>query len=567
MIERLFIKNYLIIKEAWIEFSGGLNILTGETGAGKSIILDALAMILGERADFSLIRKGEDKLVIEGFFDISKNLYLKNFIEENDFSNESNIVIIRRELLQKGISRNFINDTPASISNLKEFGDMIIDIHSQNEHQSILKKEVHLSMLDSFGGLKNDFENYKSNFESYKLSVDKLHDLLNRRTEILEKRKYNEFQLKEINDVNPQKGEYEDLEQRLSKMENGEKISAAILESLNLIYNKDENIITQLSITIRELEKISEYDDEVSSILKELNEAYVNIKDAADRLNSLSSDVEFDEKEIEQTRDRLGSLSFLKKKFNLSVDEIMKLSEKLTEELNFADNFDFEIEKMEKIISVEKEKVFESAKLLSGKRKKSVSKFEQSVNKILKEVGLESAEFKIKTEQTSSENVDEYSLRDNVRLTSSGIDDVEFLIRTIKGGEFNSLKKSASGGEVSRIMLSIKASLAGKDEIPILVFDEIDTGISGRIADKVGNLMKELSKNRQIIAITHLPQIAAKSDKHFRISKSDNTKDTVAEINFIDGENKVEEIATMLSGEKISETSRKTARELIGGHI
>lgn len=565
MIERLFIKNYLIIKEAGIDFSDGLNILTGETGAGKSIILDALGMILGDRADFSLIRKNEDKLVIEGFFNISKNFNLKNFITEKDFSNGSDIVIIRRELLQKGISRNFINDTPVSISDLKEFGDMIVDIHSQNEHQSILKKETHITMLDSFAGLKGNLENYKNSFDKYKESVKRLNDLRSSRNEILEKRKYNEFQLKEINDVNPGAGEYEELESKLQKMENSEEISTAVSDALNILYEKDDHVIALLSRAIKELEKISKFDDEVSSVLSELNDAYVNIKDAAERLNSISSGVEFDGNEIEQIRDRLGSLSFLKKRFNLSLEEILKLSEKITEELNFADNFDFEIEKMENIISDEKDKLFISAKKLSEQRIKSLSKFEHTVNKYLKEVGLNTAEFKIKLSESKSDKDDEFSVNKNYRLSDNGIDEVEFFIRTIKGGEFTSLKKTASGGEVSRIMLSIKASLAGKDEVPILVFDEIDTGISGRIADKVGNLMKQLSEKRQIIAITHLPQIAAKSDKHFSVSKKETKNETTAEINFIEGENKVEEIAMMLSGEKVSETSKNTARELIGG--
>lgn len=567
MIERLYIKNYLIIKEGIIDFSSGLNILTGETGAGKSIILDALAMILGERADFSLIRKGEDKLIIEGFFNIENNPKVQNFINEKDFGNGNNTIIIRRELLQKGISRNFINDTPASISDLKEFGNMIIDIHSQNEHQSVLKKETHINLFDSFGGLTNSVEKYREEFKKYKLSVQKLNDLRNRRNEILEKRKYNEFQLKEINDVNPAVGEYEELEDKLNKMENSEIISDTVSHALNILHDKDENIISQISILLKELNKISKYDDDVSSILIELEEANVNIKDAYDRLYSLSSGVEFDEKEIEQIRDRLGSLSFLKKRFNLSIDEIIKLAGRLQEELNFADNFDFEIEKMEKLISEERDKIFNLAKNLSEKRKSNIKNFEQTVNKYLKEVGLETAGFKIKIDQTKNETFDEFSVGENLRVTINGIDEVEFLIRTIKNGEFNSLKKIASGGEVSRIMLSLKASLAGKDDVPILVFDEIDTGISGRIADKVGNLMNQLSKTRQIIAITHLPQIAAKSDYHFRISKKDSTNGTIAEINFIEGENKVEEIATMLSGEKISDTSRKTARELIGEHI
>lgn len=277
--------------------------------------------------------------------------------------------------------------------------------------------------------------------------------------------------------------------------------------------------------------------------------------------------MDFDLNEIEKIRDRLGTLSFLKKRYNRSIDEIIEFANRLKAEIEYAENYDEEIEKTEKLISEKKGTLFKLAKELSQKRLTIAKEFDRKTNGYLKEIGLAGATFKTMIKNNTAETENEYTIDGNIMLSSKGIDDIEFLINTTKGGDFTSLKKTASGGEISRVMLAIKAALAGKDEIPVLIFDEIDTGISGSTASKVGKLMSELSKKRQIIAITHLPQIAAISDNHFSVSKKDEKEITTAEITIIRGEQKVEEIAKMLSGEKLSENSKDTARELIGGHI
>lgn len=574
MLEKLFIKNYLIIKEAELNFSKGLNILTGETGAGKTIILDALSLILGERADYSIIKNEKEKLIIEGIFRIENKGKISRFLKEKELlldGEDKNSVILRRELYKKGFSRNFINDTPVSNSDLQEFGNLIIDIHSQNEHQSLLNKDTHLEILDNFLSDKKITEDFGSEYENYKSEVNKFNELINKKDSLMERKVFIEFQMKEINDVNPQTDEDSQLENELSKLENSEEISTALNASLQRLYDGDDNIIAGLSLTIKELKKISKYDSELEKLIADVESSYISLKDVSSTLSEYNESLNFDAVRIEQIRDRLGALNFLKKKYKLSVNELIDKSAALAEELNLTENFDYEIDQMKKKIDENKKSLFKSALKLSESRKKAIKDLQKSVNSFLKEVGLESAEFKVEHKYyqgREDELFTDKKDKEKVLITSSGIDDIEFLLMTNKGSDFSPLRKTASGGEISRIMLSIKAALSGRDNIPILVFDEIDAGISGRIAGKVGKLLKDLSKSHQIISITHLPQIAAKSENHLYVSKTEtkdkNKTETVAEIKILTDEEKVTEVAKMLSGENVTKASLQSARELVG---
>lgn len=566
MIERLHVKDYLIIKESEIEFSNGLNILTGETGAGKSIIIDALSLILGGRADYSLIRKDKEKLIIEGHFNFKRNSKVLGFLADKELDENGGYIIIRRELLRKGISRTFINDTPVSVSDLKALGDIIIDIHSQNEHQSLLNKETHIDILDNYAGIKSLLDKYAELYNEFKGLIAGYEELSSKKDTLLEKKNYIEFQLREINNVNPQENEEEEMENELNKLENIEAISNGVSASVSLLYEEEENAAEKLSAAIKELKKLAAYDNSISEIIPELESAYINIKDSSATLNGYISGLNYDAGRIEEIRERLGSLNFLKKKYNLSVNELITRAKELEEELNIAENFDNEIEQLKKKIEDSKEKLYSKAEELSAARKRSAKTLEKNINSYLKEVGLESAEMKISFEIVSDSNSSHFNILKNkryVRLGSKGADDVELLIRTNKGMDLSPLKKTASGGEISRVMLSIKASLSNKDNVPILVFDEIDAGISGRIAGKVGQVLKELAKSHQIISITHLPQIAAMSQRHFYISKKDAKNETFTEIKVLNEDEKVKEVAKLISGENITEAAEKSAKELI----
>lgn len=566
MIEKLYIKNYLIIKESEIFFTEGLNILTGETGAGKTIILDALSLILGERADYSIVKYNEEKLIVEGYFNF-KNDNVKKFLENRELTNENNnIVIVRCELFNKGISRNFINDNPVSTTVLKEFGEIIIDIHSQNEHQSLLKKENHIIILDEFIQDKTLYNEFRNRYNEYKELVNSYKNLINKRDEFTEKKGYLEFQLKEINSVNPKKDEDKSIEEILNRLENTELINISLRNGLNLLSGEENSILSGINQVIKEIRKISKYDKIFENDIKELENALIIISETERNFNNYINNISFDPTSIESLRERTGQLQFLKKKYRMTVNELIDKAEELKNELLKTDNFDFEVEKSEKQLSEKKQKLFDSAIKLSKQRNAAAIELQKNIKKQFKDVGLDNADFKVNI--LMNKNKEDNFFNEKIKgeltnLNSHGIDDIEFLVITNKGEEFQPLKKVASGGEISRIMLSIKSSLSDRDKIPILIFDEIDSGISGRIAEKVGKVLKNLSKTHQLISITHLPQIAAFSDNHLSVSKTAINKETIATIKRMNEDEKIEEVAKLLSGEKISETSLKTAKELI----
>ncbi|MEO8446922.1 MAG: AAA family ATPase, partial [bacterium] len=487
MIEKLLIRNYLIIKETEVEFNKGLNILTGETGAGKSIIIDALSLILGERADYSKIKKDQEKLIVEVVFNLKgkedAEKMLGELLEGEMINAES--VIVRRELLRKGISRNFINDTPVNISDMKKLGDMIIDIHSQNEHQSLLSKETHLELLDNYSlpaEIKNE---YDDNYKKLKNRISEYEEMISRKEEFMGNRKMMDFELKEINNINIQKNEDSELENELKKLEHAEDISIALDSAIKVLYEDETSSVTSLRFVIKELKKISSYDNTFEKIIEDIENSYILVKESSDSLTSYRDKLNFDNNRIEEIRVRLSVITHLKKKYGMNAAQLIERAEVLQKELLFAENFDYELEKiLNQIIEIRKE-VFQIAKEMFELRKKNSAQLEKKINLMFKEVGLESAEFKVNLTNEEGSDEDLLSVKDARKFLSlgkNGYNDVEFLIKANKGSEFTPLRKSASGGEISRIMLSIKTVLSEKDKVGILVFDEIDTGISGRIA-------------------------------------------------------------------------------------
>ena len=568
MIESLYIRNYLIIKDAEISFDKGLNILTGETGAGKSIILDALSLILGERADYSKIKKNEDKLIVEGHFNFKKNERVKNLLKKilpgEDINYE--LIILRRELLKKGLSRNFINDNPVNISDMKKFGDIIIDIHSQNEHQSLLNKDTHINILDNYGTDSEITNNYRKDFYKLKELVSSYEELKSKKDELISKKSFLDFELKELNNLNLTSGEDSELENELNILENTEEISAGIENALKVLYEEDINSIVFINSAIKELKKISEYDNNLENIIRDLESSQILIKESSDSLNSYRDKLNYDSVRIEQVRNRLSNINYLKKKYEMSIDELILKTENLQKELLFADNFDFELDKLLKTINEQKTAVFKMGKEISDQRIKNSKALAKNINTVLKKVGLEVSEFKVTINTVPGNESDMSAIKngkDFIKPLSNGLDEVEFFIKINKGSDFLPLQKSASGGEISRIMLAIKAVMAEKDNIGILVFDEIDAGISGRIAQKTGKVLKSLSATHQIICITHLPQIAAMSDRHFHVSKKEINNETLAGIKDLTEEEKVTEVAKLISGVKVTAASTKSALELI----
>lgn len=562
MLERLIIKNYLLLKNIEIDFSKGFNVITGETGAGKSILINSFALLFGERAEYSIISRNKEKMVVEGIINLSKNnkKIINKFLSDNEIevlSDEQ--LIVRRELYIKGYSRNFINDSPVGTGELKKIGDIIIDIHSQNEHQSLLKKEIHIDLLDSYLE-KTEKLKFGEKLSVYRENYDKLMDIIaeydelkRKKDEIESKSSFLEFQLKEINEVNPAAGEDEHLENELKTSENIESIQQGLAAAYANLYDDTGSVVERIKIVEKELSKISSYNSDIQKILEMINESSATLNESGRALQGLVDNLNYDPERIEQVRERLYKLQFLKKKYGGSLDEVLKLKGELERDLSLSENFDETIKELESVIKNSRSDMFAGAKEISRIRKDKAKLLEQEIVKVLNDVGFENAEFKAGIQTASSAH----------ELGSNGIDDVEFLIKVNKGDEFSSLRKTASGGEISRIMLSIKAVLSEADKTGILVFDEIDTGISGRIATKVGSVMKKLSRSHQIIAITHLPQIAALAEEHLLVEKETEGAAAITKIRKLDKNEKVIEVAKLLSGEKITDASIKSAKELI----
>jgi DNA repair protein RecN (Recombination protein N) len=591
LLEKLIIKNYLLLKNIEIDLSQGFNIITGETGAGKSILINALLLLMGGRADYSIISKNKDKMIIEGFVRVSEDnrKAIGNILKDNEIEGieetlptpkatppltpprgggeqaDQSLLIIRRELYAKAYSRCFINDSPVGTNELREIGEVIIDIHSQNEHQSLLKKEVHIELLDSYLS-KTEGKKFRDKLESYKQGYVELlntrkeyEEIKNKKEEFDNKRNFLEFQLKEITEVNPQPNEDDELDSELKTGENIEGIQSSLGAAYLNLYEDTGSVTERLKLVEKELSKIGEYNTDVARILEDISSSSATINEASRQLQSLIENLSFDPARVEEIRERLYKLQFLKKKYGGSLDEVIKFKESLEKDLSLVDNFDENIKQLEEKIKSDSTALLKKAGELSKIRKERSKPLESEVVKILKEVGFENAEFRVSVKnleqkERSFANAQDYN----------GVDDVEFMVKINKGDEFSSLRKTASGGEVSRIMLAVKTVLADADNVDVLVFDEIDTGISGRIAQKVGRVMKSLAAYHQVIAITHLAQIAALADEHLLVEKESDGEATITKIRLLEKNEKVIEVAKLLSGEKVTDASIKSAKELIG---
>ncbi|MCX7877891.1 MAG: DNA repair protein RecN [Ignavibacteria bacterium] len=556
MLEKLIIRNYILVKDIEINFSSGFNVITGETGAGKSIILNAIALLTGERADYSVIRTNKEKMFIEAHITTS-NKQVERLIFEMGLELLGERIILRRELYTKAYSRQFINDTPVSISDLQKFGDLLIDIHSQNEHQSLLKKETHIEFLDDYiaavnKNYRSKIHSFVSDFENLTEKEKKLLDLKKSKEEVDLRREYMEFQLKEINEVDPQENEDEELERDLNILENFENIKTSIENSLMLLYDESGSAVEKISRTEKELSKIINFDKELEKVNNNLAEIYEELKESAFQLRNILEKVRsgFNSEEAEIMRQRLSKIQFLKKKYGGSLDKVIQQKKTLEAELSGSEIFSAEIEKLETETVRLRKELYDKANEISAIRKSESVKLDREVEKVLQELGLGESKFRT-------------FIKKGEELNSKGIDEIEFMVAVNKGSEFTPLRKTASGGEVSRIMLAIKSALAEAGSVEVLIFDEIDTGISGRIAQKAGRIMRKLSETKQIIAVTHLAQIAALSEKHFVVEKVSGDTSSEVRIRELSSDEKVTETAKLISGEKITEASLKSARELM----
>ena len=560
MLSSLHIKNYALIEELSVAFERGLNIITGETGAGKSIIIDALGLLLGDRADSGSVRKGAEKAVVEGILTVSGEKKLKRLLGENEISCGDEL-ILRREISAKGQSRAFINDTPVTLALLKDAGDLLVDLHGQHEHQSLLRSETHIDLLDDYGGLAGLAEEFGRAFEEYTAILSRLSELKARELQLKEKSSFYEFQVKEIDAIGPKPDEEVALEGELLILENAETLYTATERLYQLLYEGDNAVHDQLVVLRNELEHLAEVDKTFQESYGEAGSAAAIVDELAKFIQQYNSRIEFRPDRLEEIRNRLGAIALLKKKYGGSLGAVIAHREKIGVELDLATNFDAEIAALTREAGSCAKTCAAIGQRLSGKRLEVSKKLNAAVAEALTELGIAFPRFETSVINDPGDGSPAAQL---AHATSRGTDRVEFLLSTNRGEDCKPLVEVASGGEVSRVMLAMKMILAKSDRLPILIFDEIDVGVSGRIAQAVGRSMKKLSRFHQLIAITHLPQIAGFADCHFIVEKAETAGRSVTRIRKLAEEERVEEVARLMSGSEVTRHGLASARELMG---
>jgi DNA repair protein RecN (Recombination protein N) len=574
MLKTLLIKNYALIQELSVEFSSGLIIITGETGAGKSIIIDALGLVLGDRANADVVRRGSDKAIVEAVFDIGGNGKVRELLTLNEVE-ATDELIVRREVSAKGQSRCFLNDTPVTLAIQKQAGELLVDLHGQHEHQSLLRVETHIGMLDDFGGLGGMVDEFRRAHGRLRTVAHELAELRRRERDLREKREFLQFQAQEIDAVGPQPGEEEQLETELNILENSEKLFSATADLYAQLYEGDRAVRDLLVIARNQLHALSEIDPRFADAARECSSAEAIVSELAKFVQGYNARVEFTPEKLEQLRDRLGRLAFLKKKYGGALQQVIAHREEIGKELSLAENFDEVIARLEKQVDAAREECAAIADRLSSKRHDVAKKIDKATVQELGKLGIQQSRFstRIHQEQISASGSDGSLPADAMRrgrnivaLNARGLDIVEFYISTNVGEDEKPLTRVASGGEVSRIMLALKSILAKTDRLPVLIFDEIDVGVSGRIAQAVGASLKNLAGFHQVIAITHLPQIAGFADIHFAVTKSEIDGRAVTSLRRLSLDDQVREVARLMSGAEVTEAGLAGARELMGLH-
>jgi DNA repair protein RecN (Recombination protein N) len=549
MITSLSIKNYALIEKLSIDFSKGFSIITGETGAGKSIILGAIGLVLGKRADLTSLKNKEEKCVIEAHFEISKYNLLP-FFEENDLDYE-NDTIIRREILPSGKSRAFINDSPVNLQELQELSLFLIDIHSQQQTQELSDETVQFEIIDAIANNKETILEYQSLLKSYKSDKSKLNSLLKRQSESKKEQEYNTFLLDELVAAQLKAGEQESLEADFEKLNNVEIIKESIDKSLAIANEEQIGVMHNLNEIKASLQKIASFSTEYHSLLERISSLTIEFDDISDEMNRCSEKLINDPEQLDLISQKLQVIFNLQKKHQVSsVEELLEIQANLENSVLALGNMEEEIAALTISIEQKTVKLDAFSTIIHTNRLDSIPVLSQKLITILETLGMPNVRFNIDITITET-------------YFQNGKDELQFLFSANKGTDFGLLKKVASGGEMSRIMLAVKAILAQYSKLPTLIFDEIDTGVSGEIAIRMGEIMKEMSQEMQIFAITHLPQIAAKGNAHFKVFKSTVGEDTLSELKLLNGEERLVEIAQMLSGTVVSDSALNHAKALL----
>ena len=551
MLTSLYICNYALISELKIDFDKGFSVITGETGAGKSIILGALSLILGQRAETKFVKKDTEKCVIEAEFDISNYKKLKYFFENNDIDDTGKSCIIRRELISSGKSRAFVNDTPVSLTVLRDLSIQLIDIHSQFDNLMLSNDGYQLEVVDVVANNNDLLKKYAAEYNDWQELLVELKKLEKMAEKSAMELDFIQFQFTQLNDAKLDENEQELLESEQETLVHAEEIKAE-LTNATMLLDEENSVLPLLKEVIAGVTKVKNYISGSDAWIERLQSCYIDIKDIKSELGTFADKVEFNPSRLEWIETRLSELYTLQKKYKVnSVAELIEIRNEFEKQLLKIESFDEEIEKSKSMIALAAENMKQTAKQLTESRKKAVQPIEKYMVSQLVKLGIVNAQFKVDMRQVSD-------------FLPNGMDEISFLFSANKNREVQPVQMVASGGEMSRLMLSIKSLIANKTDLPSIIFDEIDTGVSGEIAHRVGEIMQTMSKEMQVITITHLPQIAAKSAHHYRVFKDDSGEQSQTRIVKLSNEERVTEIAQMLSGKNITQAALQNARELLG---
>lgn len=559
MLKELHIRNFALIDKLDIDFESGFSVITGETGAGKSIVLGAIGLLMGQRADTKAIKTGEQKCSIEAHFNLSA-YDMKDWFDENEIDFDADDCIIRRELTASGKSRGFINDTPASVHQMKELGEMLMDVHSQHQNLLLQKEDFQLNTVDIIAHNTKEREEYSKAFHELHDAEKALAELKNSISDNRKNEEFMRFQLDELTAANLVKGEQEELEQEQESASHTEDIKSALYEADVLLNGDDNDIISNLKQVCSSIESITRVYPHVEELSERLESAYIEIKDIASDISSTLDDVEFDPERLEYINNRLDTIYSLEKKYSKgNVEELIEERDRLQKAIDAIDNSDEDLKELSAKVDTLRKKAQQLAETLTKTRTNAAKTVEDEIHKRLTALGMPNVQFAVELTCNKTE--------DSSHLTKDGQDKIAFMFSANKGMALRPVSQVASGGEIARVMLSLKAMISGAVKLPTIIFDEIDTGVSGKMAEKMADIMKEMGEaNRQVISITHLPQIAAKGSFHYKVEKHDTESGTTSLMRRLNDEERVQEIAQMLSGENITDAALTNARELLKTH-
>lgn len=551
MLQQLYIHNFTLIDKLDIHFSSGFSVITGETGAGKSIILGAIGLLLGNRADARLVKAGTDKCIVEAHFDISR-YDMQQFFIDNDIDYEPDDCIMRRELRANGKSRAFINDTPVSLTTARELGEQLVDIHSQHQNLLLQKDDFQLSVVDIIANNSKELQQYRATYREYsdtKAALKKLEEQIaaNRANE-----DFLRYQAKELADANLVAGELTELEQEVETLSHTEDIKTALYSADEALSNDNVGIISSCKSAISRLSTITEVYPPVRELADRLDSAYIELKDIAHDISSLADNVDYDPQRLEVASSRLDALYSLQQKHHVeTIEELIALRDNILHQLSHIDNADEELDALKAKVNELLAICTTKAKALTATRQKAAKKIEQQITDRLIALGMPNTRFEVRIEEKP--------------LSNDGADKPAFYFSANKNTPLQPVAQVASGGEIARVMLSLKAMISGAVKLPTIIFDEIDTGVSGRVAEMMAQIMKEMGDcNRQVISITHLPQIAALGSNHYKVEKTDTADGTTSTMRQLTPEERITELAQMLSGSNITDAAIQNARSLLG---